>query len=120
MGNLRLLVAVPEFGAGVSEALAIAEQLSNAADWIECNVAMLEGGVQEDAIAALRWSAAFLRRSAMRDEDLPGAVRVVAKVLEDSRIAADRRAAGQTGGISRYALTHAVAKTSARHLIAVR
>ena len=120
MGNLRLLVAAPELGASISELLAIAEQLSNTANWIECNIDVVEGGVQEDAIAVLRWSAAFLRRPAMREEDLAGTVRVVTRVLRDSKLAPRYRATGQTRGTFGHALNNAVANTTARHLTAVR
>src|SRR3569832_1924754 len=98
--SVRLLVAVPELSASVPEVLAFAQRLSNTADWIECNVAAADAGVQEDAVAMLRWSAAFLRRPAMREEDMPSAFRVVRKVLDDASLAPRGRQAGRLRCIS--------------------
>jgi hypothetical protein len=86
MGNVTPLRIGPTSASRVSDRLALARRLSEAADCIEGKLASSEGFVEEDAVAALRWSAGFLLRVTMREEDVGGALRVVQRVLQDSML----------------------------------
>jgi hypothetical protein len=63
--------------------LVLARHLDRTAALIERGGAGGDGFITEDAAAVLRWSAAYLRRPMMRDDDLEGALAVFRRLLPD-------------------------------------
>ncbi|GAB2175611.1 hypothetical protein [Dongia sp. agr-C8] len=120
MGNVRLLRVVPAPNRCASDRQRLAQKLLDAADWIEGSLADGDGYVREDAVAVLRWSAGFLRRPAMREDDLAGTLRVVRRVLQDAIFAPGDDGNGLIPGRTSAKSTRSRMAASTRNLQAVR
>ena len=65
----------------IGNRLSLARHLDRVADEIECEERCDDDFINEDAVAVLRWSAAYLRRPMMQEDDLDGALAVFRRIL---------------------------------------